>query len=68
MPAEIKRVSYAFNSALEDQGVPAYFLDVLVCRDGEIVVDCHESFKSREEFMSAAQEIIPVIEEANEDR
>lgn len=60
--AEIKRVSYAFNSTLEDLGSECYFLDVLVCKDGDTVVNRHESFKSREEFMSAIGEVIPVLE------
>lgn len=68
MPVEIKRVSYAFNSLLEDLGEPSYFLDCFVSRDGETLVNRHESFKQREEFMSAVQEIIPVIEEANDSK
>jgi hypothetical protein len=66
MAVEIKRVSYTFNSALEDLGVPAYFLDCLISQDGETLVDRHESYKSREEFMEAIQELIPVIEEVND--
>lgn len=66
MAVEIKRVSYTFNSLLEDQGLPAYFLDVIVSRDKNTLVDVHESFKSREEFMEAVQGIIPVLEEPEE--
>lgn len=62
MAVEIKRVSYSFNSALEDLGHPAYFLDVLVSRDRETIVDRHESFKSREEILQAMEDVIPVLE------
>ncbi len=62
MPVEIKRVSYAWNSALEDSGEDCYFLDCLVCKDGETVVNRHESYQSREEFMSAMEEIVPLLE------
>lgn len=66
--AEIKRVSYAWNSALEDAGEDSYFLDCFISRDGEMVVDRHASFKTRDEFFTAIGEVIPVIEGvSNED-
>lgn len=62
MSVEIKRVAYSYNSALEDQGLPAYFIDVLVSRDRETLVDRHESFQSREELLEAMEQVIPVLE------
>lgn len=62
MAVEIRRVSYAYNSALEDNGLPAYFLDVLVSRDKETIVDRHESFKSLEELYGAMEQVVPVLE------
>jgi hypothetical protein len=62
--ASIKRVSYSYSSVLEDQGLPAYFLDVLVCEDKETIVDRHESFESREDLYDAMEEVLPVLEEA----
>jgi hypothetical protein len=57
----IKRVSYAYNSVLEDQGQDAYFLDAMVFEDGQAVVDVHQAFKTRQEFMAKALEIVPVL-------
>lgn len=68
MPVHIKRVAYTYNEALELAGEPAYFFDCYVSRDREILIDRHESFKQREEFMSAIGEIVPLLEEADEDR
>lgn len=65
MPTEIKRVSYVWNSALEEAGEPSCFLDVFVSRDREMVVDIHQSFKSREELLQAMEDVIPVLEEPN---
>lgn len=67
MPVEIKRVSYTYNSALEAQGVPAYFFDCLVCSDGEVVVDRHESFKSRDEFYEAIENVVPLLSKEDEE-
>lgn len=61
MAVEIKRVSYTYNSGLEAQGVPAYFFDCLICRDGETLVDRHESFKTREEFYEALESVVPLV-------
>lgn len=61
--ATIKRIAYAWNSALEDAGQPGYFFDCLVSRDGEMVVDKHESYKSRDEFYTAIEDVLPLLEE-----
>lgn len=61
---EIKRVSYAYNSALEAAGQAAYFLDIISLRDGQAIVDQHGSFKSRREFMEAITEVLPVLDAA----
>lgn len=66
MSVNIKRVSYCFNSALEGLGQNPYFLDVLVSRDKETLVDCHESFKSREELFAAMEAVIPILETIEE--
>ena len=58
----IKRVSYAYNSILEDQGLDAYWLDALVSEDGEMVVDVHKAFKSKDEFMQEILAIVPMLE------
>lgn len=59
---EIKRVSYTFNSVLEDQGLNGYFLDCLVSRDGELLVDIHQSYRTREEFYEAMEGVLPLLE------
>ena len=64
---EIKRVSYAYNSALEAAGQQAYFLDCLVSRDGVSVVDKHEGYKTRDEFYEAIEKIVPVLEGEQDD-
>lgn len=69
MAVEIKRVSYAFNSVLQESGGRGFFLDCFISRDGETLVDTHNSFSTREEFWEAIEELIPVIEGApDEDR
>lgn len=60
--SQIARVAYAYNSILETEGSPSYFLDALVMRDGATVVDIHQTYKSREEFFDAIEEIIPVLD------
>lgn len=67
MAVEIKRVSYTYNSALEDQGKDSYFFDCLICRDGEVVVDRHESFKSRDDFFEALESVVPLVPIAEDD-
>ena len=57
----IKRISYAYNSVLEDLGENAYFLDALVTEDKETLVDVHQQFKGREEFLAAVEGIIPLV-------
>lgn len=64
MAVQIKRVSYSYNSLLEDQGLPAYFLDCLVSQDKLTIVDKHESFKTREELYAAMEAVLPVLEAA----
>ena len=58
---QIKRVSYAYNSILEDQGLPAYMLDAYVNQDGKVLVDMHQQFKTEEEVNEAVEEVIPVL-------
>lgn len=62
MSVEIKRVSYSYNSALEDLGHPSYFLDVLISKDKQTIVDRHESFKSKDELYEAMDMILPILE------
>ena len=59
----IKRVSYGFNSLLEQP----YFLDVLVQEDRKVLVDEHGSFKTLGEFEEKVNGIVPVLEEAQKD-
>ena len=58
----VARVSYSYNSALEDSGLPGYFLDAYVSRDGEALVDVHEVYNSKQEFFDAIHEIVPIID------
>lgn len=60
--AQIKRVSYAYNSALAEAGQPGYFLDVLVSRDRETLVDVTRSFTTQEELFAAMEEVLPLLE------
>lgn len=70
--AEVKRVAYAWNSALEDQGENAYFLDCYFARDGQSIVDIHQSYKTKDEFYQAVEGLIPALEvkkdESRQDR
>lgn len=59
--AEIKRVSYAWNSALSEAGQPGFFLDCLVAKDGQTIVDTHASYQSKEEFYEAVEGLIPLL-------
>lgn len=63
----IKRVAYCYNSALEDIGQPAYFLDCLVSEGGTTQVDRHESFQSRGEFMQAIEELVPLLDKKDQE-
>ena len=57
----VKHVSYSYSEALEEQGRPAYFLDVIVSQDRVMIVDIHEAFKSQAELMEAMEEVIPIF-------
>ena len=59
--ADIRRVAYAYNSALEKQDQKSYFLDCYVSRDGETVVDVHETYRTRDEFFRAIENVIPIF-------
>ena len=58
---ELRRVAYTYNSALE--GHMPYFLDCLVQRDAEVLVDVHKQFESKEEFFTAVEEVVPLLED-----
>jgi hypothetical protein len=58
----IARVSYSYNSILEDAGQPGYFFDCLVLKDGQTVVDTHQTFRTRSEFYGAIEGVIPVLD------
>ncbi len=57
----IKRVAYAYNSILEAEGKEAYFLDVLDCEDSEMLVDVHQGFRTKKEFLEAIKGLLPMI-------
>lgn len=61
---DIRRVAYTFNSALEEP----YFLDLMLFRDGITQMDLHKTFKSGKEFFEAMNEVIPLLEDLNENR
>ncbi len=61
MSVQIKRVSYSYNSNLEDQGLPAYFFDCLVYEGGSLLVDLHESYATKDEFYSAIGDVLPLL-------
>ena len=60
---EIRRVSYAYNSAITDT---PYFLDVMVSRDGVTLVDVHQQLGSKEEFDEAIEGLIPLLGKEDE--
>ena len=57
----IKRVAYAYNSVLEDQGQDCYFLDAMVSEDGESLVDIHKMFPTKREFLDEIKKILPLV-------
>lgn len=59
----IARVSYSYNSNFEAAGLPGYFLDAYVAKGGELLVDVHAVYETRQEFFDAIGEIIPVLDE-----
>lgn len=62
MSAKVARVSYIYNSDLEKQGEDAYFLDVYAYMNDKTIVDVHQTYKTRAEFMEKINELIPVLE------
>lgn len=62
MSVEIARVAYAYNSRLAAAGEKAYFLDCYIAKEGLPVVDRHESFATREEFLTAMEDVIPALD------
>ena len=54
----IKRVSYAFNSNLEQP----YFLDLYGSVDGQTLIDLHKTFKTYEEFREEIDQVVPILE------
>jgi hypothetical protein len=61
MSVEIRRVAYAFNSALAEQGENAYFFDCYCSKDGATVIDVHGSYPTREALYEVMEEVIPLI-------
>jgi hypothetical protein len=59
---DIKRISYSYNSALEGIGKKPYYLDCFILSDGEVLVDRHEAFNTRDEFYSAIEAVVPMLE------
>jgi hypothetical protein len=57
----IKRVSYVYNSVLEDQGQDCYFLDVMDFEDGESLVDVHKAYRSKREFLDEIEKLLPLV-------
>jgi hypothetical protein len=60
---EVRKISYSWDSVMEQAGLDGYRLDCFVWRDGAPVVDTHVSFKTRKEFYAAVEEFIPLLEE-----
>jgi len=58
----IKRISYAYNSVLEEGGQDAYFLDAMDFEDGETVVDVHKTYRTKGEFMDGVLALLPLFE------
>lgn len=56
---ELRRVAYAFNSQLDTP----YFLDCLVQRGDQLLVDVHKQFKTSGEFFTAMEGILPLLED-----
>lgn len=56
---EVKRVSYSFNSQLDEP----YFLECFVQKDDEVIIDSSEAFKTLEEFGEAVEKVVPLLED-----
>ena len=63
----IKRVAYGFNSVLEAAGEAAYFLDAIAQEDEELLVDVHQSFKTKAAFLAAVEGILPLLGGSEDD-
>jgi hypothetical protein len=55
---KIKRVSYSYNSLLDEP----YFLDVIVSEDSEMKIDIHKTFKTKEEFDQEVEEVVNILQ------
>lgn len=66
MSVEIKRIAYAYNGALEEQGLAPFFLDAYVSHDGQTVVDIHKAYATRAELYEAMEGIVPLLAEGGD--
>ncbi len=61
MSLQIAQVAYGYNKALEDVGLPSYNLTCRVYEDGEWIIDRTHLYSSKQEFLQAMEEMIPVF-------
>ena len=55
---ELKRIAYSYNNMLENP----FYLDALVQKDDQVLIDVHEAFETKEAFFTKINEIIPILE------
>lgn len=58
---QIKNISYGFNSTLPQP----YSLDANVFEDGKTLVNVSEKFVSKDDFLDAIEELIPLVQGDN---
>lgn len=62
MSIEVRKISYSWDSTLENAGLDAYRLDCFVWKDGSPVVDRHDAYRTKAEFFEALSELVPLLE------
>lgn len=62
-PIEVRKISYSWDSTLENAGLDAWRLDCFVWRDGKPVIDTHEAYRTKAELYIAMEELVPLLEE-----
>jgi len=59
MPSVIKSIAYSFI----DEGPKPYSFDAIMIEKGQVTLDVHKRFATREEFFDGILEVIPVFNE-----
>jgi hypothetical protein len=63
MAIEVRKISYSWDSTLENAGLRGWRLDCFVWKDGKPVIDEHAAYHTKAELFQAMEELVPLLEE-----